>query len=884
MTMRRVLYISVFVIISISLLTPSSRVIFGQDSTDSTRSNGSGHGIDYIRVRTGPDNTGAVVDEVTYSVGETDTLYLAGYNNTHGYIKDVNVSGDTTYNDFLKITAGDGYLGIEALGPGSGTITLNSGEMEVTVDVAVLSDNPPEITTPISDIDLVEDFGVSQVDLESHASDGEDDLSQLKWFVTGYDESKISIGGQNQAGNHVLSLISKADQNGNMLAKFNLMDSDGNIATQNVWIRISPVNDAPVISPVPNLFVRYDSPYDFDYSPYVSDVETPKIGLDLSTDLDQYTSVNGLVVTFDYPEIKTGEESYVRISVSDGDKSTSQLVKVTVTSDYPPEKISSIPDVTINENETLENVFDLDDYIMDPDEDSLYYSYGYTHLTIDIGDDHTVDITAESEWTGTERVTFRAEDPIGAMVEQTIKVEVIPVNDPPVLKKLDPFVIHYENSYTFDLAWYISDNDNSLSELSIYTSKPEYVTVQGTELNLFYPEKIGAMSYPYTVPLTVSVFDGMDTVFQSTTVSVTDNYAPDVQKSIGNISFDEDEELIDAIDLDNFFVDVDSNTIYYTSGHDSVQIAIDGSSVDLSASEDWYGTEHVKIRATDEESAFVEESFFVTVVPVNDPPRMEGIPDQLNKNKTTWVLDLSPYISDVDNDHEDLSLTVDSSYVDVVGLKLLFSYPEDVEKEKIKITVSDEDLQTQEGIDISLGKASSGILPFDNALLLYLIPLIAGTAVAAGWYVLKKRKKYIIDDVFLTHVSGVLIKHTTRTLRPDRDEDILAGMFTAVQRFIKDSFAEDESDTLRSMEYGDKKVVIHKGDAVILAVFFREEEPDWMRGSMENFVHDVEGRYGADIEDWNGSLESLPGLGKMLNSFVESKGKYKQDDWKKEKK
>ncbi|MFO7990722.1 MAG: hypothetical protein R6U61_00325 [Thermoplasmata archaeon] len=883
MTMRRVFYITVFVIISLSLSIPSSMFILGHDTISAPRSNGS-YGIDYIRVRTGSDNSGEQVTERTYSVGETDTLYLAGYNDTHGYVKDVNVSGDTTYTDFLQVTAGDGYIELEALGQGSGTITLQSGDIEITVDITVLSDSPPEITTPISDVDLVEDFGVHKLDLESHASDDEDDISQLRWFVTGYEESKISIGGQNQAGNHVLSLISRSDQSGNMLAKFNLMDSDGNIDTQNVWIRISPVNDAPVISPVPNLYVHYDEPYDFDYSPYVSDIETPKIGLDLSTDVDQYTSVNGLIVTFEYPEIKTGEESYVRISVSDGEKSTSQLVKVTVTSDYPPEKISSLPDVTINENETRENVFDLDDYIMDPDEDSLYYSYGYSHLTIDIGDDHTVDITAESEWTGTEKVTFRAEDPIGAIVEQTINVEVIPVNDPPVLKKLDPFVVHYENSYTFDLAWYISDNDNSLSELSVYTSKPEYVTVQGTELSLFYPESIGSMSYPYTVPLTVSVFDGIDTVFQSTTVTVMDNYAPDVQKSIGNISFDEDEELIDAIDLDNFFVDVDSNTIYYTSGHENVQIAIDGSSVALSASEDWHGTEHVKIRATDEESAFVEESFYVTVIPVNDPPVIESIPDQKNQNKTTWILDLSPYISDVDNHLEELSLTVDSSYVDVVGLKLLFSYPEDVKQDKVTITVSDGDLEVQESIDVSMGPTSSRILPFDDGLLLYLIPIAAGAAVAGGWYLLKKRKKYVIEDVFLIQVSGVLIKHTTRTLRPDRDEDILAGMFTAVQRFIKDSFAEDESDTLRSMEYGDNKVVIHKGDAVILSVFFREEEPDWMRESMENFVQDVEERYGEDVADWNGSMESLPGLGKMLNSFVESKGKYKSGDWKKEKK
>ncbi|HLE45539.1 MAG TPA: hypothetical protein VI915_00910, partial [Thermoplasmata archaeon] len=46
----------------------------------------------------------------------------------------------------------------------------------------------------------------------------------------------------------------------------------------------------------------------------------------------------------------------------------------------------------------------------------------------------------------------------------------------------------------------------------------------------------------------------------------------------------------------------------------------------------------------------------------------------------------------------------------------------------------------------------------------------------------------LIEDIFLLHRSGLLLKHYTRRLRPNVDSDVLSGMLVAVQDFIKDSF------------------------------------------------------------------------------------------------
>ena len=42
----------------------------------------------------------------------------------------------------------------------------------------------------------------------------------------------------------------------------------------------------------------------------------------------------------------------------------------------------------LEEGEMKLNVFDLDEYFDDPDEDSLFYSFGETHVSVNINENH----------------------------------------------------------------------------------------------------------------------------------------------------------------------------------------------------------------------------------------------------------------------------------------------------------------------------------------------------------------------------------------------------------------------------------------------------------------------------------------------------------------
>ncbi|MCJ2670710.1 MAG: hypothetical protein LN416_09435, partial [Candidatus Thermoplasmatota archaeon] len=138
------------------------------------------------------------------------------------------------------------------------------------------------------------------------------------------------------------------------------------------------------------------------------------------------------------------------------------------------------------------------------------------------------------------------------------------------------------------------------------------------------------------------------------------------------------------------------------------------------------------------------------------------------------------------------------------------------------------------------------------------------------------REMYAVEDMFVVGNEGRLIAHRTRRLHADRDEDILAGMLTAIQEFIRDSFRED--DELRRFEFGEKEIVIAKGSHIYAAAFFAGKVPKWTDSTLQAFVSDFETRYEFDKKKWSGDVTALEDLDEMMALIVGVK-KYKEGDW-----
>jgi hypothetical protein len=160
-----------------------------------------------------------------------------------------------------------------------------------------------------------------------------------------------------------------------------------------------------------------------------------------------------------------------------------------------------------------------------------------------------------------------------------------------------------------------------------------------------------------------------------------------------------------------------------------------------------------------------------------------------------------------------------------------------------------------------------------------IIFLVILAAIGAVAYNRVLDRRYTMEDAFLVGKEGRLIMHTTRHLMADRDEDILAGMLTAIQMFIKDSFREEGGD-LRNFQFSDKQVLVDRGERFYFAAIYSGEPPETAADSMTAFTADIEASFGPILERWSGDADELKGLRSLMDAFTAHR-RYRKGDFKK---
>jgi hypothetical protein len=153
--------------------------------------------------------------------------------------------------------------------------------------------------------------------------------------------------------------------------------------------------------------------------------------------------------------------------------------------------------------------------------------------------------------------------------------------------------------------------------------------------------------------VTFLISDGDEMLYESITVTVIPVNDPPVLISPlpDIITFEEDNKLHNAIDLDNHFQDVDGDLLYSSSSENVIVTISENGYVDIAAGEDWHGTEKVTFFASDGEIEISSE-LLVCVYPVNDAPEplVPGESITLNNVVTKRVIDLGSYFADCDDD------------------------------------------------------------------------------------------------------------------------------------------------------------------------------------------------------------------------------------------
>ncbi len=364
-----------------------------------------------------------------------------------------------------------------------------------------------------------------------------------------------------------------------------------------------------------------------------------------------------------------------------------------------------------------------------------------------VGTDLTIDGTyVWSPGVAINGVTLRAvaTDEVGlsgADAKQGVGTRIVGTN-PPAIAAIPTLYVRVTAAYDLNLTFYLSDPDTPLSGLAVTTSDPANVTAFAGA----YPSLRVTYAAAGTYNVTLWVSDGTDTAWRIVRVIASGTNPPVLLAPLGTVTFDEDTVLSDALGvLTTRFFDADGDNLTFTVlGAAVISWRLNpNETLDLWASADWFGSEIVRVRASDPSGGFAEAPLVVVVRPVNDAPVLAVIAPLRWTRGESRTLDLTPYVSDVDTPLAQLIVTTDSTHVRVNGLVLTMAFPSNWTEAQFTVSVSDGPAQASQLVRVTL-------LPgWWNPMYLLLLPvsafgLVIGVmARRARW---RPAKAFLVDD------------------------------------------------------------------------------------------------------------------------------------------
>ncbi|MCJ7489657.1 MAG: hypothetical protein MUO87_05890 [Thermoplasmata archaeon] len=167
------------------------------------------------------------------------------------------------------------------------------------------------------------------------------------------------------------------------------------------------------------------------------------------------------------------------------------------------------------------------------------------------------------------------------------------------------------------------------------------------------------------------------------------------------------------------------------------------------------------------------------------------------------------------------------------------------------------------------------IVPFeDDVTRLFFVGLATALACIniVGFFMIWRSSPTIIDEIFLMTPAGMLMKHYTRRLRPDQDEHIMAGMLTAVQNFIKESF-DEHGGKLKEIRFENYDVVISHSKTVVIAAIISTKKSEKMRMQLKEVTEEIEERFGDKLTKWSGDTAEIAGVDHLMKRLISGKSR-----------
>ena len=568
----------------------------------------------------------------------------------------------TTAPAFLSINSSSGLIsgtpGNDDVGSHTVTVEVSDGvnrdvaTQTYTLTVQNVNDAPVAVNdTATTD----EDTQVMVSVLENDSDPDGDPLSVVSVGAPSHGTATNNNDGS-------VTYMPAADYFGSDNFTYVVSDGNGGADTATVYITVNAVNDAPVVSDIPDQSVPEGSPFaPIPLDNYVNDVDNDDSEITWTTSPTTHVSItiiNHVASIVANDPDWNGSETVIFTATDPDGASDSDSVTFTVTGVNDPPHITSTP-VT---GATQGQLYQYQVVAEDPDpNDTLTYTLAAApaFLSINSATGLISGTPAQSD-VGDHTVTVVVTDLAGAADVQTYTLTVLNVNDPPtVLDIPDQTIAEGDTFATINLDNYVNDPDNTPDQITWTSSGTTNITVtiQNRKATIVVndPEWNGSETVVFT-----AMDPGGLTDSDSATFTVTPVNDPPVVGDIPDQTITEGQNFA-SFDLDEFVADPDNTPTeisWSVSGNVDLIVNIDTAhvvSIALPDSE-WNGSETLVFTATDPGGLSDADTAVFTVNGVNDAPVVSDIPDQTIAEGSSFAqIHLDDYVFDPDNDDSEMS-------------------------------------------------------------------------------------------------------------------------------------------------------------------------------------------------------------------------------------
>lgn len=578
---------------------------------------------------------------------------------------------------------------------GTATITLNAsdgvatGSNSFVLTVTAVNDAP--VISAIADAAANEDTPTVAVaftvgDLETVAASLT--LSAVSSSPTLVPNGNVIFGGA--GANRTVLVRPATNQFG--FATITVIVSDGNGGSNQSAFeaRFFPVNDAPFIVAIPDQTIVEDTA-SAPIAVNVSDPENAPGDLLLTASSSNTSLIPNAQLVFGgsggartltvTPALNQTGSSTITVTVTDTNGvsvSDSFLVTVTPTNDAPT--ISQLPDVTISEDTAIGPIpFTVGDL----DSATLTLTAGSSNPGLipvanvvfgGAASNRTVTVTPVANSNGTALITVTVSDGT-AMTATTFNVNVVAVNDPPVLNAIANVAIAEDAALqTVNLAGIGSGAANEGQALTVTAVSSNPSLIPNPSVVYTSPQATGSLTFTPVAnasgiaTITVTVDDGQATnrTFSRTfTVTVNPGNDPPTISNIPNFSTGEDTPASMQFTVGDIDTNVSALTLTASSANTALlantNILLHGSgtlrTLTVIPTLNQFGTSTVTVTVSDG-VATANDTFVLTVIGTNDPPTLDPIPDvYVNQGSATTNITLTGITTGAANETQTLTLS-----------------------------------------------------------------------------------------------------------------------------------------------------------------------------------------------------------------------------------